>query len=176
MRRALVLDPLSLTINAGVARLLNAAGQPDRAVEQVWKILEMEPNFTRAYFDLGLIYAEQGKSEEAIAALKKAASYDPDNPQVIACLGYAYAAAGNREEAEKVLLWLEDQERKGYVSPFLQAAIYAGLGERERAVTLLEKGYELRSNEMVYLKTETFFEPLRSDPRFRKLLRLMNFE
>jgi hypothetical protein len=61
------------------------------------------------------------------------------------------------------------------VSPFLQAAIYAGLGENARAVDMLEKGYEVRANEMVYVKTEPFFEPLRSDPRFQELLRKMNY-
>ena len=175
VRRALALDPLSLTINAGLARLLSSAGQLDRAVEQIWKIMEMEPTFTRAYFDLGLMYAEHKKAEEAVAALQKAANQDPENPQVIACLAYAHALAGNRDEAERVLVWLEEQGRKGYVSPFLQASIHAGLGENDRAIALLEKGYEVRATEMVYLKTEPFFEPLRPDPRFQDLLRRMNF-
>ena len=137
--------------------------------------MEMEPNFKRAYFDLGLMYAEHRKSEEAVAALEKAAGQDPENPQVIACLGYAYALTGKRDEAEKILVRLREQERKGYVSPFLQAAVYAGLGEHDLAIPLLEKGYEVRANEMVYIKTESFFEPMRDDPRFQALLRKMKF-
>jgi serine/threonine-protein kinase len=121
------------------------------------------------------MYAEHKKAEEAVAALQKAASQDPENPQVIACLAYAYAIAGNRDEPERVLVWLEEQGRKGYVSPFLQATIHMGLGDKDQAITLLEKGYEVRATEMVYLKTESFFEPLRSNPRFQALLRRMNF-
>jgi len=175
VRRALTLDPLSLTINAALARLLAATGQHDRAVEQIWKLLEMDPNFSRAYFDLGLIYADRGKTDEAIAALQKAAQSEGENPQVIACLGYFYALAGRRDEAERMLHWLGEQERKGFVSPYLQAAIHVGLGENDRAIALLEKGYEVQANEMVYLKTSPFFANLRGEPRFQELLRRMNF-
>ena len=94
---------------------------------------------------------------------------------MIACLAYTYAIGGRRDEAEKILRRLEEQERQGYVSPFLKAAICTGLGENDRAITLLEKGNQLRANEMVFLKEEPFFGPLRSDPRFQELLRKMNY-
>lgn len=43
------------------------------------------------------------------------------------------------------------------------------------ALEWLEKAYEDREPRMAYLKVDPIFDPLRSDPRFRDLLRRMNF-
>jgi len=45
---------------------------------------------------------------------------------------------------------------RAYVDPFLVAAIYAGLGDKEHAFQLLEQGYKLRSGSMTFLKTDPF--------------------
>ena len=59
--------------------------------------------------------------------------------------------------------------------------VMAGLGEEERAIDWLEKYLE-RSTEMIYLRvlatTNVYERPfyfLRSNPRFKELIRRMNF-
>ena len=66
---------------------------------------------------------------------------------------------------------MNEQSERGYVSPFSIAVVYAGLGEKDRALAWLEKAYDVRANEMVYINIEPFFGNLRSDPRFQDLLR-----
>jgi hypothetical protein len=56
----------------------------------------------------------------------------------------------------------------------LRARIYAGLGEKDKAIEWLEKGYEDRSIPPV--KVDPALYPLRSDPRFADLLRRMNLQ
>jgi hypothetical protein len=46
--------------------------------------------------------------------------------------------------------------------------------DREQTFEWLEKAYAERSGRMEYVKTEDFFKPFRSDPRFVDLLRRMN--
>jgi hypothetical protein len=58
-----------------------------------------------------------------------------------------------------------------YVDYYQLASIYAGLGEREAAFRLLEKGYRERSVGMLYLRVDPFWENIRSDPRYTDLLR-----
>ncbi|MCZ6751940.1 MAG: protein kinase [Acidobacteria bacterium] len=175
IRRAHELDPLSLTINAGVARLLHSAGQYDKAIEQIRKTLEMDPNFVQAHFDLGLIYTEMRMYPEAIAEFEKGGTLSGGNPQIKSGLGLAYSLSGRRADALRILDQLNEQSERGYVSPFSIAVVYAGLGEKDRTLTWLEKAYEVRANEMVYIKMKPFFDNIRSDPRYQDLLRRMNF-
>ena len=51
------------------------------------------------------------------------------------------------------------------------AVVYVGLGDKEQAFAWLEKAYEERTNFLAYLKVQTTFDPLRSDPRFADLVR-----
>jgi hypothetical protein len=68
---------------------------------------------------------------------------------------------------------LEDLSRRRYVSSYLTALIYTGLGEKDLALEWLEKAYEERSDLLVYLKVEPRLDSLRSDPHFNELLHRM---
>jgi hypothetical protein len=43
---------------------------------------------------------------------------------------------------------LEGQSKTSYVSPYLIATIYAGLGDKNRAFQFLEKAYEERPSDL----------------------------
>jgi hypothetical protein len=58
-----------------------------------------------------------------------------------------------------------------YVSPANVAAVYAGLGETDLAMEWLEKAYEIRSRNVVWLKVWPQYDSLRADPRFADLLK-----
>jgi hypothetical protein len=55
------------------------------------------------------------------------------------------------------------------------AFVFAALGERDRAMLLLEKAYQDRHVRLCMLKVDSRFDLLRDDPRFQDLLRRMNF-
>ena len=57
----------------------------------------------------------------------------------------------------------------------LDAWLHAGFGEKEEALSWLEKGYEERAAWIVYLNTDPRYDNLRSEPRFQELLRRMKF-
>ena len=56
------------------------------------------------------------------------------------------------------------------------AVIYAALGEKDQAFAWLEKAYEERSFFLPFIKTRIEYDPLRSDPSFKKLLKKMGLE
>jgi hypothetical protein len=60
-----------------------------------------------------------------------------------------------------------------YVDFYFLAVIYAGLGDKDEAFRLLEKGYHQRSAGMAYLAVDPFWDRVRSDPRYADLLRRM---
>lgn len=65
---------------------------------------------------------------------------------------------------------------EGYVSSFNPAVIYVGLGDRARALDLLETAYEERSGWMAYLKVDPRLDPLCAEPRFIALLQRVGLE
>ena len=54
---------------------------------------------------------------------------------------------------------------------FAMAFTYASLGNKDDAFAWLDKAYEQRNWCIIYLKRDGVWDPLRSDPRFKELLR-----
>lgn len=81
-----------------------------------------------------------------------------------------------RDEAKKILDKLLKLSNKEYVSPFFIALIYTGLNQKDQAFEWLEKSYEKREGKICWLKADHTFDSLRSDPRFKALLKKMNLE
>jgi len=80
--------------------------------------------------------------------------------------------SGQRAEAQQVFAELTEINRHKYVSPYDVATVSAGLGEKEQAFVWLEKAYDDRSGGLaVLLKVDPKLDGLRSDSRFRDLLR-----
>ncbi|MBA2333975.1 MAG: hypothetical protein H0V90_03450 [Blastocatellia bacterium] len=54
------------------------------------------------------------------------------------------------------------------------AAVYAGLGEKDKAFEWLEKDFQTRSGNLATIRWQIPYESLRDDPRFKDLLKRMN--
>jgi hypothetical protein len=69
-----------------------------------------------------------------------------------------------------VLGQLEELSKQKYVPAFFIAIIYVGLQEKDQAFEWLEKAYQERNPNLVNLKVQPIFDPIRSDPRFANLV------
>jgi hypothetical protein len=63
--------------------------------------------------------------------------------------------------------------RHRYVSPTLFISPYIAVGDKDKALTWLEKGYEEQDPWLCFLKVGPAWDPLRSEPRFQAVLRRM---
>jgi tetratricopeptide (TPR) repeat protein len=171
MKRAEEIDPLSPVIAVCVADAFRLAQQCDNAIEHLRKGLDINPGHFLLHLRLGHIYSLQGMHEEAVAEVQEAVALSGRSMETLAGLAQVYAAAGLREEAQRVLdeLLLHSKER--YTSPYYVAKIYAALGDGEQALAWLERAYEEHNPDLIDLKVEPALDGLRSDPRFRDLLR-----
>jgi len=174
IERAERLDPLSLLVLTDAAWVFYCARDYDRAIEASRKAVDLDQRFWPAYTYLGLGYEKKGRFAEAIAALEKARELD-DNPTILEMLGGAYAASGRRDDARKVLGQLTERSKKGYVCPYEVATVYVGLGEKDSALQWLEKAEEDKADCVPWMRPDPKLDPLRSDPRFRALLRRVGF-
>ena len=167
MERAHELDPLSLIINTDFGWVYYLGRHYDEAIAQYQKALELDPNFTLAHFDLALAYCAQARHDEAIAEMQKARGRGSD---YLAGLGYVYAVAGRRAEALATLAELQQLAKQQYVPPYHFAWIYTGLGDKDKAIALLQQVYAEHTQHVVDFKTVPMFDSLRSDERFQKLV------
>jgi hypothetical protein len=86
-------------------------------------------------------------------------------------LGQLYAISGRRGEAQKLLTQLQEESKLEQISAYNVAKIYEGLGEKDQSLDWLEKAYAERDSNIIYLKVDPVFDSLRSDSRFKDLLR-----
>ena len=168
LKRALELDPLSTVINWEIGLPYYVSRQYDRAIEQFKRAVSTDPQNTFARSFLSWIYSLTGSHEEALKVVDEPDSQDSYLAGVTA---YSYAMMGRRAEAKKIADRLELQAKQSYVSPFLFAKIYVALGEKERAIEWLEKGYENREETSTWLNSDPGFDSLRAEPRFKELVR-----
>jgi tetratricopeptide (TPR) repeat protein len=175
MQTAVKLDPLSQVLSNDLAHMYSFSGQVERAIKQREKTLELAPGFVRAIIDLAEDYLALSMYDEAVASIEKAMSLAGRTPFVVAALGRAYAFSGRKDQAETLLQELKERDRSEYVSPIYFALLYEALGNTDEAFQWLEKAYQERSWLMFSLRTPSYWESLRTDPRFDDLLQRMNF-
>ena len=174
-KRARELDPLSLVNNAGEGITLLTAGHTDEALASLQKTIELEPSFWLAHSFASSAYIEKGMFAKAVAEARNAIELSGAASQTTASLAYALARSGKQAEARGLLEELLTLSTQRYVSRVNIALIYDGLGERDKALAWLERGYKDRDTRMVSLKVEPKWNNLRADPRFQDLLRRVGF-
>lgn len=172
-KRAQELDPLSLVTISQQAWALCFAGRYDEAIAICQGVLAQDPDFYIARRYLGMAYEQKRMYAEAIAEFQKAVTLSGGSTLMKAHLGHAYAVSGDKARAQQVLDELQERSKKGYVSAYLTAVIYAGLGEKDKAFEWLERAYNERAEFMIYMRMDPRLESLRTDPRFQDLLRRM---
>ncbi len=72
---------------------------PMLGIMMLRKVLEKEPENTRALFQMGIFSVQSGQYEKAVERFKKVVELDPDRPQAYYFLGDAYMRAGDKELA-----------------------------------------------------------------------------
>ena len=168
MKIAQELDPFSASINTTAIWPAYWARLFDEAVEGFRSAAALHPGYWVAHYYLGLSYANRGDYGHAILALRHAAEIG-DSVWRYAGLGFVYGRAGQLEQAREVLAKLQQAGRERYVPAIYSAAVHAGLGEVDQALTCLERAAEERHWEITWLHTDPFWDGIRSHPRFRNL-------
>jgi len=200
-RAALQLNPNFAFAHLEYARFVQAMGRNDEAITHVNYALALDPfDFKMKYYwawviwasrqyelaiekfeplgaDLALGWAYQKKEmyPEAIAALQRSVNKSHRHSLDLASLACVYGLAGNKSEALKLIAELRDRDRHHYVSRILFVHAYLGLGDKDQALTWLERAYEDRDQWMVYINATPILDSLRPEPRFQALVRRMNF-
>jgi TolB-like protein/Tfp pilus assembly protein PilF len=172
-RRAIALDPASVSIRRSVGWLHYYARQPDQALEHLRRALAMNPTAEENHRLLGLAYLQARQWDEAAAAFRESLTVSDSPALALAGLAAVAAGRGRTDEASAGLADLEARARASYVSPVAFVMVHAALGQADQAFDWLERTYEERRGWLAYLNVEPMLDPLRGDPRFRRLAERM---
>ncbi len=171
------LDPLSLTINRELGSMLSWAGQYDRAIEVLRKAIELDPDHPFIHAILGMAYLEISMNDKALREFEREKEIlGAKNPAVQLFMGLWHALAGKRDDALDILSTLLTWSETEYVPPTFIGMLYLALEEIDKGFEWLEKACEYGDVLLPYMQRTRVFDPFRSDPRFKVLLRKMGLE
>jgi TolB-like protein/tetratricopeptide (TPR) repeat protein len=167
LKRATELDPLSPITFGSHALTLAAARANEAAITAGRRGVELDSTLLVTRFMLGTVYLQAGRIPDALHELSAAARLDSTSVQTLGLLGYAYARNGDTKRASDIAKGLEAGIGKTSGAAAAAARVYLGLKDPSRALSLLERAAadhdSFFSSESL---TESFFDPIRSDPRF----------
>lgn len=152
--------------------MLVYARRYDEAIAQYKRTLVRSPDFAYGHRALGWGGAK-GMYPEGIA--ETLASIELVNASSAkGYLGLWLAKSDKRDEALKLLGELKQESAQGYVQNYDFALIYIGLGDKTEALNHLEKHMLSRGETASTYAVAPELDELRSEPRFKEMLKRMN--
>jgi TolB-like protein/Tfp pilus assembly protein PilF len=164
------LDPLSPIIQTWVGLRLYFARRYEQAITEYLKALKLDEDFAPAHWHLGWAYEQAGQFEKGVSEAQRAMAIDGDNLLYVASLGHAYARAGRAKEARATLAQLTRASADRHVSAYHVALIHIALGDVNIGLDWLDRAYEEQSPWIGYMRVDPRLDPVRSQPRFQRLL------
>ncbi len=169
INRASALDPLNPTMFKSAGNIKYAAKAYDEAIALAREALALNPKRSTLHGDIGNAYIMLGDLEQAET------EFDRETNNLLALPGRAIVAAkgGNLSQSKQHLALLI--EEFGDNALYQQAQVYAQSGDPEKAFAALDRAYVTADSGLVYLLNDPFLNPLRDDPRYKKLSEQLKF-
>src|SRR4051812_1717519 len=173
---ALSIDPVSSIVARDLAVVHFHRRDFETALEQCDHTIELNPHFAPAYWMLGVIQEQRRDFDESAAAFQRAVHLSPQTPRMHGALGRTFALSGRRKQALEVLRKLEAYAKERYVSPLEFAWIQFALGNLDVGFTWLSKASEDRAFDLISIKVDPRYDPLRDDRRFAAIRRQLGVD
>ena len=173
-QRALETDPLSMMVHFGLAFAYYCEHRYHDATEHAARAVDLYPNYWLVHFGMGLAQSHNGSLLQSIDSLEKTVQLSPSFNLARCFLAASYARSGDLIHAESVIEEVRHRSFTQYVSPFCFAVYDAALKRADRMFEFLHAALAERDPYLTRMDAEPYFEPFRSDPRYRDLLKRTN--
>jgi len=170
LQKALEIDPLSTFIRTTTLFPLYESRRYDETIAAAGRMLAEDSTLAFVRLVYGQALLGKGETARAIVELRKAARAEQAS-HIKAWLARAYVVAGQRDSALAVRDTLQAQSTRLYVAPYSWVTLHAALGNKDLAFQWLDRAIEERAEDLNFVLSDPGMDPLRSDPRYRGLLR-----
>lgn len=143
-------------------------GDPASGLDHLEKLSQQYPQSIILRGTLATELARLGRSEEARKLLETLV--DATGLWARVWRGWVRAILGDATEIRAFLQAWERGEAQGYLGADRVAVLYASVGEKEKALDVLERDLREGDQNFWAIYRSPFFDPLRREPRFLRLL------
>ncbi len=173
---ALEYDPISTGILNMIGDVQLSARRYDASEKTFKSILKMVPNDTSSLENLLYIAALRNSKQRCFYYLNKLKKLLPEEEKYVPRMAYAYGKFGMVKEAHDYLDYYNELEKKNpnRVIHNFKAQVYSGLGNWDKAMSLIEKGWEARTG-LLFILTDPQWEPIRKWKRYQALVGQIQF-
>jgi len=174
--RAVAIDETDKVIYATLGWFYFLAGDHKKAEELTKEAIFRFPEFPPAHFVRGLVLEQNDNYREALESYKQSLKLEP-LPITISAIGHLEGMYGNQAGARASLRQIGDLQKTGqieYRPAYCDALIYASLGDKEQALSALERAYDQKCDWLIHLAVEPRWNEIRNDVRFQRLMKKVN--
>jgi tetratricopeptide (TPR) repeat protein len=164
---------MSIILQAAECAVLVWGCRYEAAIAKGERAIELEPTYFPGHMYLSWAYQYQGLSAKSIKAAKEAVRLSAESPAALAALGNAHAVAGHMDEALQIA---ERMQQRPYVPCVYVSAVYAAMGELDKAFNWLMRAKRERSPALFSLRVGLWGQKMRRDPRFDQLTLSVGFD
>jgi len=156
-REALKLNPYDPNARNNLGTIEFAKKNYERALDQYRTALKLRPQSSTVLHNVGACLFAMERFEEGLQVYRAALKIDPQLFDHVSGFGTIIQTTNRNESMQSYYL----------------AKVFAGAGNKERAISLLYKAYEGGFKDVQKIKAEPAFSDLLEDERFLKLMQTM---
>jgi adenylate cyclase len=179
--KAIALDPNSFEGHYFYARACFAEGKFERSAALFERAAEIKPDDYQSVILLIQIYHSLGRDDDGKDAARRGIERaerellaHPDNPRAAYLGAKALVTLGQIERAKEWLGRSLATDPDDTLTQYNVACAYTALGDTDAAFDLLERLLPHANHETrAWIKHDSDFDPLRSQPRYQKILELV---
>lgn len=157
--------------------VLYMARRNDEAIEQLERVVEMDPSFATAYDNLWKAYHLKGDYARAFESFLQHRQLAGASSDSMIQFNSAYQKNGWPAVLKTYQEMMKAQEPKEgfWAGNYTLAVLSAFVGDKEQSFESLNKAFKYRSAAITFLKTDPALDSLHGDPRFSQMLTRAGF-
>ena len=171
-QRAVEEDPLDVWSHMNLHAYLQGADRDDEALEQLKKVVELDPNQVVALASMVMIHASKGEIDQALKIARRAYAVGRWFSDTVGLLAALLLRNGDEEESRSIAKELGSGEALGDARA--HALFHLICGEIDQGADWVEKAIESRDSSMRFYLGFVICRSLRASHRWPKIAKMVN--